>query len=233
MKLSHFTADILTKDKLISRRQFPITHKNNGRTYLSGKPRGFWVSDETRGAYGWRNWCQGERFRLYSLKYEYRIELVPNAKILYLNTVEDIDAFTAEYGYSLLKTLDPGYDTKIIDGIDWQRVAKKWHGIIITPYQYQRRLELHTSWYYTWDCASGCIWNMKAIDSVTLIRERKTPRKPSTWEEKRKRKRMMVRMAKASKEMVKSMQEMRGPSPMDTELVKNADALIDKYGGKK
>jgi hypothetical protein len=30
------------------------------------------------------------------------------------------------------------------------------------------QLDEFTSWYYGWDCASGCIWDVDAIERVTL-----------------------------------------------------------------
>jgi hypothetical protein len=55
--------------------------------------------------------------------------------------------------------------------IDWSKVAAKHQGIIIAPYCYARRLTYHTAWYYGWDCASGCIWDLKAIQSVEVAQE--------------------------------------------------------------
>ncbi|QBI98814.1 hypothetical protein SEA_BOBBY_184 [Mycobacterium phage Bobby] len=52
----------------------------------------------------------------------------------------------------------------IPDWIDWGKVAADYGGIIIAPYQWSRRMDPH--WYYTWDCASGCIWNLEAIESL-------------------------------------------------------------------
>jgi hypothetical protein len=57
--------------------------------------------------------------------------------------------------------------------IDWMRVAEKHEGILIAPYLGERLtepnefLESHKEewwrWYYSWDCASGCIWNPNAV----------------------------------------------------------------------
>lgn len=37
------------------------------------------------------------------------------------------------------------------------------------PYQWRRRNERGFSWYYGWDCASGCIWRASAIREIRLI----------------------------------------------------------------
>ena len=52
--------------------------------------------------------------------------------------------------------------------INWRAVAGDYAGLIITPYQWSRRLEPY-SWYYGWDCASGCIWDPSAITDIKLI----------------------------------------------------------------
>ena len=57
--------------------------------------------------------------------------------------------------------------------IDWNRVAKKYQGIIITPYIWERRLTTTCTWYYGWDVASGCIWDNKAIKEITDARKSK------------------------------------------------------------
>jgi hypothetical protein len=49
-------------------------------------------------------------------------------------------------------------------GIDWVRVAAEYAGILIAPYQRPVRHEI--MWYYTWDCASACIWDTSIIERV-------------------------------------------------------------------
>jgi hypothetical protein len=241
VKLRHFSADIVTQ--VHGRRQerlFDQTKPDAGRKRRAGfgKPSGFWVSDETRGVHGWRAWCTSERFRSYAMRYEHEVVLSPNARILYLRTAKDIDAFADKYGHSLMTLLgkrDEDREIEIwggkhIDIIDWHRVAKKYHGIIITPYIWSQRLGRHM-WYYGWDCASGVIWNARAIESVTMIKERKAPHKPTRWELKRKHKRDMIRMAQASKDLVAMAAKTRPPGPVDEALVKSADDVLVRYGG--
>lgn len=84
----------------------------------------------------WRSWCLSEEFDLDTLTHVHEVEL-DESRILFLRSTGELDDFTREYA-----------------------------GIIITPYQWARRLEL--SWYYNWDCASGCIWDVSAILGVHL-----------------------------------------------------------------
>lgn len=143
--LSHFTRN----DAL-----FPLSVPQSGRR--GDKPDGLWVSVD--GPDDWPTWTREEEYCDTTQQYHYRVALADDARILYLGTPEAMDAFTAEYGA-------PGPDWII----QWAEVAKRYQGIIIAPYQWSRRFEL--SWYYGWDCASGCIWDASAIDSVELLLE--------------------------------------------------------------
>lgn len=124
------------------------------------KPRGFWLSVGD----AWVEWCRGEDWNLGCIVHVARITLSPSANILRLASQDDLDRFTEKYGEQ-----DGRLSFRHIN-IRWDRVAEKYDGIIISPYVWERRLEL--MWYYGWDCASGCIWNADAIQSVDVIGER-------------------------------------------------------------
>ena len=51
--------------------------------------------------------------------------------------------------------------------INWSRVYEDYQGIVICPYQDKNRME-HL-WYYSWDHASGCIWNPELISNVHYL----------------------------------------------------------------
>lgn len=123
-----------------------------------GKPCGLWVSVEGNGD-GWRDWCISERFGLDRLTHVHDVELSPGADLLYLRGPASIDAFTKEFR-------EPS--ETFYGGINWQRVADRWQGIVIAPYVWSRRLHDGSFWYYSWDCASGCIWDATAIASIAL-----------------------------------------------------------------
>ena len=44
-----------------------------------------------------------------------------------------------------------------------QNSTSDYQGIIIAPYLWTRRHHESTGWYYSWDCASGVIWDARAI----------------------------------------------------------------------
>lgn len=114
------------------------------------KPRGLWLSVEDDPETSWRGWCEAESFSLDRLKVATPLLIGPSANVLHLRGAADIDTFTAEY---LAETERYSW------AIDWPKVTARYDGIIIAPYVWTRRLHDGCSWYYGWDCASGCVWN--------------------------------------------------------------------------
>ena len=132
--------------------------KNGDRRDAHFKPHGLWVSDDDCED-NWRAWCEAEKFRLDALTHIHDVVLTQDADILHLASAGEIDAFTRQYGV-------PGEFES--PRVNWGAVTECYQGIIITPYIWQRRLDGNAGWYYGWDCASGCIWDVAAIASVTL-----------------------------------------------------------------
>lgn len=140
------------------------------RTYLQAddarqytKPRGFWVS--VQGEDDWPTWCRAEGFGIEGLAVEHEVTLTPDANVLLLSSADMLDAFTKTYGSATFKSY-AGYSWTDV-AIDWHRVATEYDGLIIAPYQWERRMGL--DWYYGWDVASGCIWNAAAIAAVNPL----------------------------------------------------------------
>lgn len=115
------------------------------------KPVGFWVTDDSD--WNWKHWCEQEDFSPEALVCCHVVEL-DERRILFLRSAADLRAFTRQY--------QPSPDL----GINWIHVAREHSGIIITPYIWECRLS-RMDWYYTWDCASGCIWDAEAIVRVS------------------------------------------------------------------
>ena len=121
------------------------------------KPSGLWYSVDG----GWEEWCRDDAE--WDLPpFVYAVE-VDEDKILQLTTVSQLDDFHDDY------RAGESHEEYRRDWIDWARVGEQWGGIEIAPYQWERRLdgEVHR-WYYGWDCASGCVWDVKAL---TLVKE--------------------------------------------------------------
>lgn len=148
MKLEHYAKRPLTLAELENRSQ-------GGR--LFDKPAGFWIS--VAGEDDWPEWCRSQEFALESLGCVHDVTLKADARILHLKTPFDIIEFEAEYGRTFVR------GSSLI-GIHWERVATKHQGIIIAPYQWGCRMDV--AFYYTWDCASGCIWDVAAIADIKL-----------------------------------------------------------------
>jgi len=135
------------------------------------KPIGLWITP-----YGqednWFEWSMGEEFRISELNYVHDVELAACTNILRIASVEGLDAFSQEYAIDPFgsNSIESKYHSSMY--CDWPRLAKTYDGIMISPYQWSRRHMTHngskTDWYYSWDCASGCIWNARAIESINL-----------------------------------------------------------------
>lgn len=193
--------DLLWDDpgpELIHYEEFPVTldrtrtyDQQAGRMTATGKPSGLWVS--VRGEDDWRSWCEAEEFHLDGLACAHRVTLSPAANVLWIVGAAALDEFHLEFSHETdfeRKMAERraeydrgmGYDLESrVQGngltfsrnqwpVDWARVAKQWDGIIIAPYIYSRRFD-GPFWYYGVDCASGCIWNLDAIDTFELIEE--------------------------------------------------------------
>lgn len=143
--------------------------------YDNGKPLGLWVSDEDD--YGWSRWCRSEEWNVGGLRYKHLVTLKPNANILVIRSPMALMGFTDKYKADnelnrITYRSKALTSTDMVMSIDWQQVAKDYQGIIITPYIWKLRLNPYTMWYYSWDCASGCIFDLSAIDSFELVRSR-------------------------------------------------------------
>lgn len=122
------------------------------------KPRGLWLSVE--GEDDWKSWCDAEDFRDCDAMLCYEI-LIDLEDVLWLSGVADIWAFHRQY--NVVRPYP--YDVQI----DWPAVSRDFAGLVIAPYQWGLRLDSGVPWYYSWDCASGCIWRAAAVESTELV----------------------------------------------------------------
>jgi len=161
MNLTHYAAEPVTLDRT-------RVYAQSKEIWTYEKPVGLWVSAD--GEQDWPAWCHGEEFSLGSLAIPHRVTLAANANILTITNLLEIDEFTVEHAKPT--THDP-HTKWVCDslfwGVDWRQVADQFDGIVIAPYQLARRYKL--SWYYGWDCASGCIWNLDAVADFSAIEQ--------------------------------------------------------------
>lgn len=141
------------------------------------KPKGLWLTDDSDN--NWWDWCMSETFHLEGLAHKTHIEL-DMSNILELRSAKDIDDFTLDYGtqdYEMAHFMVAKYPGYVAEyAINWAMVARDFRGLAITPYIRERRTDRHTSWYYTWDCSSACIWDYDAILDITPIPQIYLPR---------------------------------------------------------
>lgn len=143
-----------------------IEDRGQPRRPRGDKPDGLWFSAGD-GEDGWRAWCEAESFALGSLTHATEIVFHAKAKLLRLKTASALDAFAAEYGCipDWAVTMRSAY-FNTGHAIKWPLVAERYDGIVIAPYIYSRRLHEGTHFYYSWDCASGCVWRARAVKAL-------------------------------------------------------------------
>jgi hypothetical protein len=116
------------------------------------KPVGLWISVD--GEDDWLNWCKRENWGLERLSRRYRIFLRPDHNIRILTDVSSILDFSKEFA------VEPPSTTLLY----WDRIKRLYQGLIISPFQFNLHICCDCSWYYGWDCESGCIWDVDAIE---------------------------------------------------------------------
>ncbi|QNN99353.1 hypothetical protein SEA_SEPHIROTH_9 [Gordonia Phage Sephiroth] len=162
MKLMHFSkTGTLELD-----RDRPYT------TFREEKPDGLWVSNEDD--YGWSQWVTDNEFGLETLEYAHDVLLAKDSRVFVISSLHDFDYFNHAYSKPGLLTEitgDPKYNAP-----DWSLVQQHYQGIIFEHYFWERRMEVF--WYYGWDCASGVIWDLSAIEMFRSVNDRP---KPSVW----------------------------------------------------
>jgi hypothetical protein len=143
------------------------------------KPRGLWFACGD----AWLRYVMEENFKQDSYKFLYEVN-INNPNILFIRSIKDYDEFEKKFSYvHKHKSYIPKIGSiqgKWIENsyvlIDWQQVQEKgYHGLIICPSllnKLWKRNKGNTDnylWYYTWDVASGVIWNEGAVKNIELL----------------------------------------------------------------
>lgn len=118
------------------------------------KPVGFWF--DVGG--DWKRWCLHAKYHPENLTWRHTVKLTDPARVLHLSGEEEIDDFTTGFACPILPDMPFWKHTA---AINWPLVAEQYAGIIIEPYCWLKRHEY--VWYYPWDCASGCVWDLSVI----------------------------------------------------------------------
>ena len=122
-----------------------------------GKPFGTWVSVGD----AWKEWCEFESFGLGDLAVVHEMVLKPDHNVLTISSKEGLVRFAEVFA----RESDYGYWM-----VEWDRVRDLWDGIIISPYLWGAwYLDERLRFYYGWDCASGCVWDLRAVWSFEVV----------------------------------------------------------------
>jgi len=134
-----------------------VRDEEQGRV-LSSKPQGFW--------YGiGRDWIRHCAIEVPDkLRAVMQQVFVDESKILMLRTAADVLDFSRTYGVET----GVGHD-RMRQVVDWPRVAARYGGIEIAPYQSELRSAQETRWYYGWDVASGCVRDASAVRGLRVV----------------------------------------------------------------
>lgn len=167
--LYHYTREVIinfAQRELVFGETYDEKRKR-GKYYMRPymKPDGLWLSPEDNTEEcddSWRDYCSLELSGS-TLTYKYHVKLASCANLLIISDVSGMYTFWKKYRY----TEEFGHFGCL--AIRWQDVAVAYQGILIAPYQWSLRLHSDFFWYNTWDCASGCIWDISAIQFITLL----------------------------------------------------------------
>jgi hypothetical protein len=114
------------------------------------KPSGLWYACGSQ----WLDWKHAEGYEVEDFVYLVRIN---EERILRLDSEQKVLEFSAKF------SVEGG------ELVDWVAVAGAgWSGVEICPYQNSLRMSPEVDWYYSWDVASGCVWNPSEIE-VELV----------------------------------------------------------------
>lgn len=116
------------------------------------KPRGLWYGIDG----DWIRWCKSDMPKWIKPN-NFSVD-VRKANILVLRTDADMLRFTEQYGLAVV----PGL-TSMSLYINWPSLALSYDGVEIPKYLWRWRLDQRAPWYYAWDCASGCAWNLDKV----------------------------------------------------------------------
>jgi hypothetical protein len=122
---------------------------------IGKKPSGLWITDDSRDS--WERYCSDNDILLQYLVHRMIVTLTEGANLCWLRSEEEVWAFHDIY-------VSDVFGSKMID---WEEVAKDFDGVMIFPFHYDLGFELW--WYGGWDCASGCIWNPRAVKSCRVV----------------------------------------------------------------
>ena len=145
---------IVTYTPLVLRRE--ITPQDPAFKRGIAKPRGLWYSCGR----SWIRWTEAAE-ACTDWNYVYRLHLwyLALPTLLQISSRAQFEAFDQTF----TRTLHGGPS---IHYPDWLHVAEHYTGVEICPYRKEYPPPI---WYYTWDVASGCIWDTNIVQEVEQL----------------------------------------------------------------
>jgi len=124
---------------------------------ITFKPVGLWY------AFGWEwiEWCRDSDFAVDRIKHAYRVTL-DKKRVLSLQSQDEILEFTTRYQCQG----NPDFSDA---AIDWSRLRNDYAGVENPSYFWDLRFSRKARWYYSWDVASGCVWDPSIILDLKKI----------------------------------------------------------------
>jgi hypothetical protein len=124
------------------------------------KPSGLWYSVGSE----WHDWVKTEMPNWHGDVLHVSKLTLDMRRILVLDTVAKVRFFA--------ETTKPTKAGSVLDRyhVSWRKIERAGYaGIEIAPYQFDLRFDMAVPWYYPWDVASGCIWDVSAIKQITYL----------------------------------------------------------------
>ena len=143
----HYGASHFSKEKFAE-----VKAKNHNWSWANKPDFGFWASPvETH--WGWKDWCEGNDFRLDSFDKSFKFRLKNGSRILKVRMNADIAPFFYRKRDSWCEY-----------GIKFHEIMKKYDGMELIHGDHYG--ELHYGVFNTWDCDSIVIWNPNIIEEI-------------------------------------------------------------------
>lgn len=136
-----------------------VFKKPENGDWIKPKKGGLWTSP-TDSKWGWGDWCRAEDFRTETLKNHFLIKMNPDARILVIDSLADLQAMHFK------KLIEP---QRLSCKIDFEKIAEDYDAIWLTEKgesetRYSRPLTM-----YGWDVETVLILN---IDCFTVIKNK-------------------------------------------------------------
>lgn len=133
--------------------------KNNPRDnqFLNKPPFGFWASPFGDEYYGWKEWCEGEKWHTDTLKKSFIFTLRPDAKILTVTCNSDIEPYLKR---------DPVFRYTNRYCVDFEKLMYKFDAMELIHGDNFEELHMIPGYFNNWDVDSIVIWNPFVILSV-------------------------------------------------------------------